>query len=338
MPESASDSSLKQPIPVINFHHHRKNMSAKIPSSTLPKPILVTGAAGRVGSTGTAVVKELLKRQLPVRAMVREADERSEALAKLGAQIAVGSFTDYASLSTVLDSIETAFFCYPVADGIVEATGLFAAAGREHGLKRVVNMSVSASGPSNPSPHGRAQGVSENILDWAGFECTHLRIDAFFHELLLLHTQFIQREGVIRNSHGDVAVNWISGEDAGLIAASLLANPDQTSESVIYPTGSEKLTYGQVAELITSIVGRPVRYEEITPEAYRGVLDVVLQGKNQRAVNHLVSQTINLRNNLKPLPTNDLTERFIGRKPKTIRDFILENQHALTPTPNRRGA
>ncbi|MBB5063549.1 NmrA family NAD(P)-binding protein [Granulicella mallensis] len=306
-------------------------MSAKIPSSTLSKPILVTGAAGRVGSTGTAVVKELLKRQLPVRAMVREVDERSEALAKLGAQIAVSNFTDYASLSTALDGIETAFFCYPVADGIAEATGLFAAAGREQGLKRVVNMSVSASGPSNPSPHGRAQWVSEKILDWAGFECIHLRIDAFFHELLLLHAQFIQREGVIRNSHGDVAVNWISGEDSGLIAASLLADPGQTSETVLYPTGSEKLSYGQVAELITSIVGRPVRYEEITPEAYRDVLDVVLQGKNPRAVNHLVSQTINLRNQLKPRTTNDLTERFIGRQSKTIRDFILENQHALTP-------
>ena len=306
-------------------------MSAKIPSSTLSKPILVTGAAGRVGSTGTAVVKELLKRQLPVRAMVREVDERSEVLAKLGAQIAVGNFTDYASLGTALDGIETAFFCYPVADGIAEATGLFAAAGREHGLKRVVNMSVSASGPSNPSPHGRAQWVSENILDWTGFVCTHLRIDGFFHELLLLHTQFIRREGVIRNSHGDLAVNWISGEDAGVIAASLLADPDQTSESVVYPTGPEQLTYGQVAELVTSIVGRPVRYEEITPEAYRDILDVVLQGKNPRAVDHLVAQTTTLRDHPKPLPTNDLTERFIGRQPRTMRDFILANQHALTP-------
>jgi len=306
-------------------------MSAQIPSSTLSKPILVTGAAGRVGSTGTAVVKELLKRQLPVRAMVREAGERSEALAKLGAQIAVGNFTDYASLGTALDGIETAFFCYPVADGIAEATGLFAAAGMENGLKRVVNMSVSASGPSNPSPHGRAQWVSENILDWADFKCIHLRIDAFFHELLLLHTQFIQTEGVIRNSHGDLAVNWISGEDAGAIAASLLVDPDQTSEPVVYPTGPEKLTYAQVAELITSIVGRPVRYEEVTPEAYRDILDVVLQGKNPRAVNHLVSQSINLRNHLKPLPTNDLTERFVGRQPRTIREFILANQHALTP-------
>jgi NAD(P)H dehydrogenase (quinone) len=306
-------------------------MSAKVPSSTLSKPILVTGAAGRVGSTGMAVVKELLRRQLPVRAMVREVDERSEALATLGAQIVVANFTDYASLSTALDGVETAFFCYPVADGIAEATGLFAAAGREHGLKRVVNMSVSASGSTNPSPHGRGQWVSERILDWAGFECIHLRIDAFFHELLFLQAQLIQSEGVIRNSHGDVVVNWISGEDSGLIAASLLADPDQTSESVLYPTGSEKFSYGQVAELITSIVGRPVRYEEITPEAYREVLDAVLQGKNPRAVNHLVSQTISLRENLKPLPTNDLTARFIGREPRTIRDFILDNKDALTP-------
>jgi ferredoxin len=40
-------------------------------------PILVTGAAGRVGGVGGLVVEALQRRGLPVRAMVRREDERA---------------------------------------------------------------------------------------------------------------------------------------------------------------------------------------------------------------------------------------------------------------------
>ena len=43
-------------------------------------PILVTGAAGRVGGVGGLVVEALRRRGLPVRALVRREDERAEAL------------------------------------------------------------------------------------------------------------------------------------------------------------------------------------------------------------------------------------------------------------------
>jgi nucleoside-diphosphate-sugar epimerase len=48
-------------------------------------PILVTGAAGNVGSIGRSVVKLLRERDLPVRALVHRLDERSQALSEMGA-------------------------------------------------------------------------------------------------------------------------------------------------------------------------------------------------------------------------------------------------------------
>ena len=43
-------------------------------------PILVTGAAGRVGGIGRTTTDLLLKQGKPVRAMVRNEDERAQAL------------------------------------------------------------------------------------------------------------------------------------------------------------------------------------------------------------------------------------------------------------------
>jgi len=54
-------------------------------------PILVTGAAGRVGGVDGVVVEALQRRGLPVRAMVRREDERAEALRATGAEVIVAA-------------------------------------------------------------------------------------------------------------------------------------------------------------------------------------------------------------------------------------------------------
>ncbi len=46
----------------------------------MANPILVTGAAGRVGAVGRTVTEMLLKHDKAVRALVRTEDERARAL------------------------------------------------------------------------------------------------------------------------------------------------------------------------------------------------------------------------------------------------------------------
>jgi nucleoside-diphosphate-sugar epimerase len=60
----------------------------------MANPILVTGAAGRVGGVGRTITEQLLKQGKPVRAMVRNDDERAQALRDMGAEVVVGKFDD----------------------------------------------------------------------------------------------------------------------------------------------------------------------------------------------------------------------------------------------------
>ena len=64
-------------------------------------PVLITGAAGRVGGVG-GLVAEALRRGLPVRAMVRRKDERAEALRANGAEVVVGDLTRPADVGRAL--------------------------------------------------------------------------------------------------------------------------------------------------------------------------------------------------------------------------------------------
>ena len=81
--------------------------------------ILVTGAAGK---TGAAVIAQLIDKGFPLRALVRRADERSAHLAALGAEVVVGDLLDIESLRSALEGAKRAYFVYPPADRLLEAT------------------------------------------------------------------------------------------------------------------------------------------------------------------------------------------------------------------------
>ena len=105
-------------------------------------PILVTGAAGGTqGSTGRLVASLLLEHGIPVRALVHKLDSRSDELRKQGAEVVEGDLLNPASVQAAMRNVKRAYFTYPVADGLLEAATIFAAAARDAGLELVVNNS-----------------------------------------------------------------------------------------------------------------------------------------------------------------------------------------------------
>ncbi len=298
------------------------------------KPILVTGATGRMGGTGRHVAAELLSRGLPVRAMVHRFDERSDALRAMGIEVIIGDFTDYTSLLAALDGIEAAYFCYPVGAGLTEAAGFFAAAGREHDLQRIVDLSLDAAFPESPSPQGRAQWVAERIFEWAGYGGTHLRVAAFFMENLLAeYGRQIRELGQIRNSFGDFEPSWIASSDVGAIGAALLADPGLVTDRTTVVGAAERASHAVIAEIVSKTTGRPVRYQPLTPEEWRDELiaNTTSAGRpNPTAAAHLSAQSVTLRRHSTHLVTDDI-QRLTRRPAVTLTDFVERSRENFTP-------
>src|SRR5260221_9959395 len=87
----------------------------------MAKPILVTGAAGRVGAVGRTVTELLLKQGKAVRAMVRNEDERAQALRDMGAEVVVGDLLDLDSMHRVIAGCETMYFSMSISDAYIAA-------------------------------------------------------------------------------------------------------------------------------------------------------------------------------------------------------------------------
>lgn len=303
-------------------------------TSSVP-PILVTGATGRLGGTGGHVAAQLHDRGIPVRAMVHRIDERSDALRNRGIEVVVGDFGDYTSMLGALDGVEAAYFTYPVGVGLAQAAGMFAAAGRERSLRRIVDLSLDAAFPESRSPQGRANWVAERIFEWAGYCGTHLRIAAFFMEnLLSLYATSVRESGLISNAYGDFEPSWIAGEDVGAVAAALLADHALATDRTTVVGAAGRAGHAAIADALSAITGRPVTYRVLSPEEWHQRLlggRSVAGARESTAADHLVAQSIALPRHSTHLVNDDIT-RLTGRRPITVNDFLERHRDSFLPT------
>ena len=103
-------------------------------------PILVTGAAGRVGAVGRTVTELLLQQGNVVRAMVRSEDKRAQDLRDMGAEVVVGDLLDLDSMHRAIAGCETMYFGMSISDAYLTATVNTAAVAKHHGVKAFVNL------------------------------------------------------------------------------------------------------------------------------------------------------------------------------------------------------
>src|SRR5260370_3142525 len=126
---------------------------------------LITGATG---NTGSKAVEFLLERGHKVRAFVHKKDEQSSHLQKRGAEIAVGDLLDFMTIRPALEGVWGAYFVYPIAPALIEATAYFAQAAKEATVSTVVNMSQ-ISARRKAKRHGAFNHLpTDRLSEWSG--------------------------------------------------------------------------------------------------------------------------------------------------------------------------
>src|SRR5678816_737663 len=194
------------------------------------KPILVTGAAGQLGSVGRTVTGLLLDRGFLVRAMVRREDERAASLRAAGAQVVVGDLLEPGDVHRVVSGCGRVYFGMSVSAGYLEATVTMAAVAREAGVNALVNMSqmtVSEMSIQNTtkSHQQRQHWLSEQALAWSGLPVVTIRPTMFLESLLPLAGPTVRDRGRIQLPFGRGKTSPVSADDVARVVAAVLSDP-----------------------------------------------------------------------------------------------------------------
>jgi NAD(P)H dehydrogenase (quinone) len=288
---------------------------------------LIVGAGGSHGATGNHVARQLLARGLPVRAFVRQADERADELRELGAEIAVGDIRDYEVVRTALEGVQRAYFTYPLADGLLIATATLAAAGKQTGLQSVVNMSQITARPDHRSPAARQHWLAERVLDWSGIGVTHLRPPFFLENLFNVAAPTVRTEGKIYLPYGQGRHAPIAGEDIARVAVGILTDPAAHRGRTYVPTGPASLSMMEQAGVFSGVLGRPVEYVDIPVERWRQMLSHV-DVMTPWLIEHL-SRVAESHQHGEFDAVTDVVETIGGVLPQSLEAFIRQNQIAF---------
>ncbi|MGP0092145.1 MAG: NAD(P)H-binding protein [Xanthobacteraceae bacterium] len=300
----------------------------------IAKPILVTSAAGgRQGKTGRHVAEMLLARGVPVRAFVRQIDERSDQLRARGAEIFVGDFLDIRSVQRAAQGVAAVYFAYPVQEGLLDATAAMAVAAREAGVSRLVDLVMLQSSPDAPTPRMRQNYLSEQVFDWAGVGAVHVRATVFYENLASLVRLSLPAQGKIRLPWGSerTMLPLVAGEDVARVSVGLLTKPSLPAGAG-YPLIGAVISLQEVIATFGRALGKDVRYEEISDDEWRR--DALARGYNQHAVEHLSSlwralRAAGLGQERAGFAVTDTIEKLGGAKPKTLEAFVREGQGEL---------
>ena len=214
-------------------------------NSAHDSPILVTGAAGAVGSIGRNLTEMLLAKGHKVRALVRREDDRAESLRQLGAEVMQGDLTDLTSMHRAIEGCARIYFGMSVSADYLAATVNTGTVARHHGVEAFVNMSQMtvtqmSITESTDSPQHKLHWLAEQALAWSELPVVTLRPTVFLEGFFRLFAAPGVREAdELALPMGGGRTSPISAVDVAKAASVILDDPAPHIGQIYNLTGYE---------------------------------------------------------------------------------------------------
>lgn len=286
-------------------------------------PIVVTGATGNVGQD---VVRGLVAQGAPVRIAARDPDEAASMFP--AADIVRFAFGDETTYAAAFANARAVFLVRPpqitaVKKEIVPAVD----AARAAGVRHVVFLSLQGADRNPVAPHRRI----EDHLRAEGPAWTFLRPSFFMQNLSTTHRQDIAEHDEVFVPAGRDRTSFVDTRDIADVAVRVLTEAGHENRAYEL-TGSEALSYGEIAATLSDELGREIRYAN--PSPLRFWRRMRRRGTAAGYVLVMIALYTVCRLGLASRVTPEM-EELLGRAPRTFREFAREHASAWQPSRTR---
>ncbi|NNH74844.1 SDR family oxidoreductase [Nocardia uniformis] len=229
--------------------------------------VAVTGASGQLGRL---VVEALLRKGVTPVAIVRDPAKVAD-LAELGAQVRQASYDDPAALDRALVGVDRVLLVSGNEFGarVAQHTNVIRAAERA-GVELLAYTSI---------PHAERNELilaqehrgTEAVLAASTVPNVLLRNGWYWENYTGGLAQAVE-SGVLHGAAGEGRVAAAARADYAEAAAQVLTT-DGHAGQVYELGGDERLTYSELAQVISQVSGKPVRYENLAQVDYAAALE-----------------------------------------------------------------
>jgi NAD(P)H dehydrogenase (quinone) len=217
--------------------------------------IVVTGASGK---TGGALVRELLKHDVAVRAVVHHSDARSEDLRRQGAEVVQADLFDPDDLLDALKGAQRAYYLPFFHPSLIQSAVAFSLAAREARLEQVVHLTQWISHRAHPSNFTRQLWLVDGLMrQIPGIAHTTINPGMFADNFLRV-IDFAALLGIFPYLSGEGRAAPVSNEDIARVAAAVLLDPVRHDGMTYRPTGPALLSGPEMARVVAGVVGHRV--------------------------------------------------------------------------------
>jgi uncharacterized protein YbjT (DUF2867 family) len=256
--------------------------------------IVITTPAGQIGSQ---VLENLLGSGEHLRLVARDlsgipADTRQRV------EVIEGSHGDPAVVDKAFDGADAVFWLTPpdpraesVEAAYVGFTRPAAEAFKRHGVRRVVGVSALGRGTAWAARAGYVAGslAMDDLIAGSGAAYRALTNPSFMDNIAR-QAAAIKNQGMFFSPiDGDRKLPAVATRDIAAAASRLLLDDTWSGVGEVPLLGPEDLSFNDMAEIISAVLGKQVRFQQITFDAYKdrfvgfGMSDAMAQGMTDMA-------------------------------------------------------
>jgi NAD(P)H dehydrogenase (quinone) len=282
--------------------------------------ILVTGATGNIGR---AVVQELADRGVEFRVFTRDANKASA----LGVEAFEGDFGEAGSLEAAMRGVDAIFLNSSQHPDMARLQGNVSAAAADAGVRHIVKVSggTSVTGEDKASWAGRAHHQVERMIEDAGIGYTFLRPAYFMQNLLALAEPI--RAGKLPVPLPDQRIAVVDARDVGAAAAAILVSPEEHRGRTYDLTGPESLSFADIAERLSAVLGQNVQH--VAPPIDAAVESLRAKGAPDWLQQHVAEIMEIFAQDPSVAVVTDSVEQITGRPPRTLEGFLADHATAF---------
>lgn len=283
------------------------------------------GVLGGTGNTGSQVVKALKAKGTAFKAIVRDPKAAAE---KLGAdvELAQGDLSDPASLEPAFAGLDTLYILCGHSPNLAQMEINALEAAKKAGVGNVVVSTGSEKGvsPDGPSEILRMHYQVEQAVKESGVKWTISRPNFFMSNLLNMAQPVVQANKLITALPIETAVTMVHPADVGESGAELLTG-DGHRGNAYFLTGPS-VTMGEVAQTLSSALGREITYVQVPPEAARKAMEE--RGMPDWLMAHMGGMMGFVAKGQMAGSTDNVA-KLTGHPPRTFAEWVGENKAAF---------